>query len=235
MKANLIISPQALRRPAIISVGHTSLEGELEIPEGCHGVVIFAHGSGFGSSRHCPHNQFVAQTIREAGLGTLTFDYLTPEEERQDSMTWAFRFNVALLASRLVSATLWLDQQPETRGMTVGYFGASAGGGAAMIAAAELKHRISAIVSGGGRPDLSGKALHRVKCPTLLLVGGDDKSIIALNESAFPQLGGTRELRIVPDASHFFEGPGKLEQMAHLSAQWFNKHMGDGCHLKVAA
>lgn len=206
-----------------ICLDSVALDGELELPRYTTGVVVFAHGSG--SSRHSPRNQFVARVLREAGIGTLLLDLLTPEEERQDSVTGLFRFDIELLAARLVGVTRWLEKQPRTRMLKVGYFGASTGGGAALAAAAELGEDVAAVVSRGGRPDLAGEALSRVKCPTLLIVGGYDEIVIGLNDDAYGRLHCPKDFRIVPGATHLFEEPGKLEQVAELSALWFAKHM----------
>ena len=220
-----IIEPQvdAVGKPVRIQVGNVILEGELKLPANAPGVVLFAHGSG--SSRHSPRNQFVAGVIREAGIGTLLFDLLTHDEEQQDAVSGALRFDIGLLAKRLVGVTRWLDKQPETKGLKVGYFGASTGGGAALVAAAELGDRISAVVSRGGRPDLAGDALPGVKSPTLLVVGGHDEMVICLNDDAFEKLQCEKDFRIVPGATHLFEEPGKLEQVAQISAHWFQTHM----------
>lgn len=214
---------EAVDKPVRIQVGNVLLEGELKIPENASGVVLFAHGSG--SSRHSPRNQFVAGVIREAGIGTLLFDLLTHDEERQDAMSGALRFDIALLAKRLVGATRWLEKQSETRDLKVGYFGASTGGGAALVAAAELGDCVAAVVSRGGRPDLAADALPKVKSPTLLIVGGYDEMVICLNDEAYAKLRCEKDFRIVPGATHLFEEPGKLEQVAQISAQWFHKHM----------
>ena len=222
-----IVEPQvnAVNKSVRIPIENVFLEGELQLPENAPGVVLFVHGSG--SSRHSPRNQFVAGVIREAGIGTLLFDLLTQDEERQDAVTGALRFDIGLLAKRLVSATRWLEKQPEARGLKMGYFGASTGGGAALVAAAELGDRIAAVVSRGGRPDLAGEALARVKSPTLLVVGGYDEMVICLNDDAYAKMRCEKDFRIVPGATHLFEEPGKLEQVAQISALWFDKHMGD--------
>lgn len=199
------------------------LEGELKIPANAPGVVIFAHGSG--SSRHSPRNQFVARVLREAGMGTLLLDLLTREEEEEDAVSGSLRFDLPMLASRLVAVVRWLNRQPEAEGLKTGLFGASTGGGAALMAAADLQDEISAVVSRGGRPDLAGDALRRVRCPTLFVVGGYDEMVIALNDDAYARLRCPKDFRIVPGASHLFEEPGKLEQAARLSAQWFCKYL----------
>jgi dienelactone hydrolase len=186
-------------------------------------VVIFAHGSG--SSRHSPRNRFVARVLREAGIGTLLFDLLTREEEVEDSVTGAFRFDIKLLARRLLGATMWMESQPVARGLKPCYFGASTGGGAALLAAAALGEHVAAVVSRGGRPDLAGEALPNVKSPTLLIVGGLDDIVIRLNEDALAKLRCEKELRIIPGASHLFEERGKLEEVARISAEWFRHHM----------
>lgn len=208
----------------IISAGYVELEGELELPDYAPGVVVFAHGSG--SSRHSPRNQFVARQFREAGLGTLLFDLLTQNKEQQDAITGALRFDIDLLAKRLIGVTHWLNKQPETRGLKIGYFGASTGGAAALLAAAELGDRVSAVVSRGGRPDLAGDALYLVQSPTLLIVGGLDSMVICLNEEAYAKLNCKKDMRIVSGATHLFEEPGKLEQVAQFSTDWFSKEMG---------
>lgn len=205
-----------------IPVGSAHLEGGLQLPVGAHGVVLFAHGSG--SSRHSPRNQFVAHVIREAGIGTLLFDLLTHDEEVEDARSGHLRFDIALLATRLVAATVWLQAQPECRGLVPGYFGASTGGAAALVAAAELGTVIGAVVSRGGRPDLADSFLPRVKSPTLLIVGGDDIPVIAMNRDAFGQMHCMKELKIIPGATHLFEEPGTLAQAARLAAGWFFRH-----------
>ena len=196
------------------------LQGELVLPASARGVVLFAHGSG--SSRHSPRNQFVARTLRERGLGTLLFDLLTAEEEEEDQYTGHLRFDIGLLANRLLGATQWFYQkEPE---FMIGYFGSSTGGGAALVADANSDIPIQAIVSRGGRPDLAGPALPRVKAPTLLIVGGDDTAVIEMNRDALARLECEKELRIVPGASHLFEEPGTLEQVAEMAAEWFDLH-----------
>lgn len=200
-----------------------TLGGELAIPPGAPGVVVFAHGSG--SSRYSPRNQYVARTIRESGNGTLLFDLLTPEEEREDNVTARLRFDIGLLAGRLVEVTRWLAAQPSARGLGLGYFGSSTGGGAALVAAAEVGQGIDAVVSRGGRPDLAGDALPWVDAPTLLIVGGYDQVVIQLNVEALAELHCGKELKIVPGATHLFEEPGALEAVARLAAEWFRDHL----------
>ena len=206
-----------------IPAGRAVLSGNLTIPENAMALVLFAHGSG--SSRHSPRNQFVARTINRAGLGTLLFDLLTPEEEALDIYTREHRFNISLLAERLVRATKWARQQEETRDMSIGYFGSSTGGAAALVAAAELPQDVGAIVSRGGRPDLAGDALPRVQAPTLLIIGGNDDTVIELNEMARDQMRCEVKLEIIPGATHLFEEPGALEQVARLASDWFSLHL----------
>ena len=206
-----------------IPVAEIILKGDLDVPPNAAGLVIFAHGSG--SSRHSPRNQFVARLIRQAGIGTLLFDLLTDDEEAEDEVTRELRFDIGMLARRLVAATHWIMRRAETRDMPVGYFGASTGGGAALVAAARLGTKVSAVVSRGGRPDLAGRALPEVKSPTLLIVGGCDQVVLALNEQALAQLHCEKELRVVTGATHLFQEPGKLEQVAQLSSEWFQRHL----------
>lgn len=216
----------AISREVWISVGPLTLPGELSVPGRAEGLVLFAHGSG--SSRHSPRNQYVAQVIREAGVGTLLLDLLTREEERIDLQTRHMRFDIGLLARRLVGATKWLKKQSETSHLRIGYFGASTGGGAALVAAAEIGDEIGAVVSRGGRPDMAGEALSRVVSPSLLIVGGMDDVVIRLNEEALEKLLCVKELKIVPGATHLFEEPGKLEEVARLAADWFQRHLRGG-------
>jgi dienelactone hydrolase len=183
-------------------------------------VVLFAHGSG--SSRHSPRNRFVARALRQAGLGTLLLDLLTPLEEAEDAHTAHLRFDIALLARRLLAATDWLEKHVD---LPIGYFGASTGGGAALVAAAE-RPEVAAVVSRGGRPDLAGPALPHVHAPTLLIVGGRDYQVIELNQWALQRLGGReKQLVIVPGATHLFEEPGALDEVARLAAEWFVQHL----------
>jgi putative phosphoribosyl transferase len=202
-----------------IPAGRAVLSGNLTIPENAMALVLFAHGSG--SSRHSPRNQFVAHTLNRAGLGTLLFVLLTPDEEVLDIHTREHRFNISLLAERLVYATKWARQQEETRDLLIGYFGSSTGGAAALVAAAELPQDVGAVVSRGGRPDLAGDALPKVQAPTLLIVGGNDDIVIELNEMARGQMGCEVKLEIIPRATHLFEEAGALEQVAKLASDWF--------------
>src|SRR5437773_5875572 len=203
-----------------IQAGSKILFGNLTIPNNAAGLVLFAHGSG--SSRHSPRNQFVAGSLNNAGLATLLFDLLTPEEETIDLRTREHRFNIGLLAERLVHATRWAKQQEETRDLRIGYFGSSTGGGAALVAAAELSQDVGAVVSRGGRPDLAGDALPKVQAPTLLIVGGNDDVVIELNEMARDQMRCEVKLEIVSGATHLFEEPGALEKVAKLASDWFS-------------
>src|SRR5438874_2590736 len=207
-----------------IPAGRAVLSGNLTIPENAVALVLFAHGSG--SSRHSPRNQFVARTLNRAGLGTLLFDLLTPEEEALDIHTREHRFNIGLLAERLVHATKWARQQEETHDLRIGYFGSSTGGAAALVAAAELPQDVGAVVSRGGRPDLAGDALPKVQAPTLLIVGGNDDIVIELNEIARDQMRCEVKLELIPGATHLFEEPGALEKVAKLASEWFVSHLG---------
>jgi dienelactone hydrolase len=207
-----------------IPAGRAVLSGNLTIAENPMALVLFAHGSG--SSRHSPRNQFVARTLNRAGLGTLLFDLLTPEEEALDIYTREHRFNIDLLAERLVHATKWARQQEETRDQRIGYFGSSTGGAAALVAAAELPQDVGAVVSRGGRPDLAGDALSKVQAPTLLIIGGNDDIVIELNEIARDQMRCEVKLEIIPGATHLFEEAGALEHVAKLASEWFSLHLG---------
>ncbi len=209
----------ALNRDVLVSVGRRKVAGNLCIPAGAQGVVVFAHGSG--SSRFSPRNQFVAGNLQQAGLATLLMDLL----EEQEAGDRAKVFNIPLLASRLEAASDWLMQQDETRSLGQGYFGASTGAGAALAAAAHQPDRIRAVVSRGGRPDLAGDSLPLVKAPTLLIVGGEDTPVIGLNKDAQTRLQCTNELIVVPGAGHLFEEPGTLGEAARLAAQWFQRYL----------
>jgi len=206
-----------------LQAGRAVLSGNLNIPENANALVLFAHGSG--SSRHSPRNQFVARTLNDVGLATLLFDLLTQEEEAIDTQTRELRFNIHLLAERLVHATKWAKQQEETRDLRIGYFGSSTGGAAALVAAVDLPQDIGAVVSRGGRPDLAGEALPKVKAPTLLIVGGNDDVVVQLNEKARDRMRCEVKLEIVPGATHLFEEAGALEQVAKLANDWFLLHL----------
>ena len=206
-----------------IQAGGAVLSGNLNIPENASTLVLFAHGSG--SSRHSPRNQFVARTLNDVGLATLLFDLLTQEEEAIDTQTRELRFNIHLLAERLVHATKWAKQQEETRDLRIGYFGSSTGGASALVAAVDLPQDIGAVVSRGGRPDLAGEALPKVKAATLLVVGGNDDVVIELNEQARDRMHCEVKLEIVPGATHLFEEPGALEKVAKLASDWFIAHL----------
>lgn len=207
-----------------IPVGGVEVEGTLTLPPGAKGVVLFAHGSG--SSRFSTRNMYVAKEFNKSNLGTLLFDLLTQEEEETDVVTAEYRFNIPLLAERLIGATEWIRNDPLTKKSAFGYFGASTGAAAALIAAAKLPNEIAAVVSRGGRPDLAGEYLPRVVAPTLLLVGGLDAEVIELNQQAMDQMiASEKKLVIIPGATHLFEEPGKLEQVAKFSTDWFLRYM----------
>lgn len=209
-----------------IAAGSVVLSGELLVPPEATGIVLFAHGSG--SSRFSPRNQSVARVIREAGVGTVLFDLLTREEEAIDMLTRRLRFDISLLARRLVDVTNWLAREPATSRLRPGYFGSSTGGGAALVAAAALGEKVGAVVSRGGRPDLAGDALPLVQAPTLLIVGGLDYQVIEMNQEALAKLQCEKRLEIVPGATHLFEEPGTLAQVAHLAADWFREYLQNG-------
>lgn len=200
----------------------TELDGDLRVPKGARGLVLFAHGSG--SSRHSPRNRKVAAALNDAGLATLLIDLLTPDEERVDDATAELRFDIPFLSRRLDAAIVWLRAEPRTRGLAVGLFGASTGAAAALCAAAQ-DAGVFAVVSRGGRPDLAGAALPRVTAPTLLIVGGDDGPVVGMNRDAAARLRCERRLEIVPGATHLFEEPGALETVARLAAAWFAGHL----------
>lgn len=211
---------ESIERLVHVPADGVTLEGALVIPGGAKGVVLFAHGSG--SSRHSPRNNYVARVLQAGALGTLLIDLLT---EREDA-TYETRFDIDLLARRLTATTEWLVEQPATQHLDMGYFGASTGAAAALRAAADVGLRIKAIVSRGGRPDMAESALDRVQAPTLLIVGGRDDVVIELNQRAFERLRGVKELVIVPGATHLFEEPGALEEVARLAARWFGRYLG---------
>jgi pimeloyl-ACP methyl ester carboxylesterase len=202
-----------------LPAGGAELEGSLAVPAGARGMVLFAHGSG--SSRFSPRNRFVAGHLRKQHLGTLLVDLLTAGEEAVDERTAELRFDIDLLARRLAGAAAWLADNRETRGLPIGYFGASTGAAAALVAAADFPEPVGAIVSRGGRPDLAGAHLRRVQAPTLLIVGGDDMEVIELNEEAYRQLRCAKGMQTVPGATHLFEEPGTLETVAQLAGDWF--------------
>jgi dienelactone hydrolase len=217
--ADHTVEEQLVRVPA----GEVMLDGNLTLPEGSHAIVLFAHGSG--SSRHSPRNRYVARLLNEANLSTLLIDLLTLDEEVIDARTAQLRFDIGLLAERLVAATDWLTQFPDTRQLRIGYFGASTGAAAALAAAALRTDVVGAVVSRGGRPDLAGAALMRVQAPTLLIVGENDGQVIQLNREALAQLRCEKQLMIVPGATHLFEEPGALDVVARLASDWFERHL----------
>lgn len=194
-------------------------EGELTVPATAKGVVVFAHGSG--SSRHSPRNRYVADILNAGSLGTLLIDLLTAGEQEVDRQTGQLRFDIPFLANRLVAITQWLREQPQVDGLKIGYFGASTGAGAALVAAAELPRLIHAVVSRGGRPDLAGDALPRVLAPTLAIVGGNDPEVQELNRRALARMNCVKALHVIPGATHLFEEPGALEEVAKLARAWF--------------
>ena len=202
-----------------IPINGIELEGNLVIPEGAQSIVLFSHGSG--SSRHSPRNNFVAKVLQDAGIATLLFDLLTEKEDE----VYETRFNIQLLTKRLKDATKWVMEQKETKKMKIGYFGSSTGAASALESAALLKNKISAVVSRGGRPDLAMDSLPDVKSPTLLIVGGWDGPVIEMNEAAHAKMDCKKELKIVPEATHLFEEPGKLEEVAELAKDWFKKYL----------
>jgi putative phosphoribosyl transferase len=215
--------PMTVAKAVSIPVAGVLLQGDLEIPESPVGLALFAHGSG--SSRKSPRNQFVARTLRESGVATLLFDLLTRDEEAADAETGALRFNIELLASRLVAVTRWVASQPEIAAFRIGYFGSSTGGAAALVAAAALGRVIGAVVSRGGRPDLAAESLPRVQAPALLIVGENDDVVLRLNRQALAGLPCEKELAVVRGATHLFEEAGTLEEVAHLASVWFRRHL----------
>ena len=207
-----------------IKTDNVLLEGNIVIPKGTSGIVLFVHGSG--SSRFSPRNSFVAKELNKKGVATLLFDLLTRDEEIIDEKTANLRFDIELLARRLVEVTDWVKKNPETNNMNIGYFGASTGAAAALVAAAERSNLIKAVVSRGGRPDLGGRRLAEVRCPTLLIVGGCDEPVIAMNRDALAQLKSEKNLVIVPGATHLFEEKGTLEEVSVHAGNWFQKYLG---------
>jgi putative phosphoribosyl transferase len=223
MASSRISIRNTAEREVLIDVGGVTLEGTLTLPPEARGLVLFAHGSG--SSRHSPRNRFVAQRLQSSGLGTLLFDLLTRKEEAIDEVTGELRFDIPFLAKRLAGATEWVFKVPETKDLKIGYFGASTGAAAALVAAAEFAEVITAIVSRGGRPDLAGEALGSVQPPTLLIVGGNDEPVIGMNHKALAKLNcRDKKLLIIPGATHLFEEPGALEEVARAAAEWFTVH-----------
>lgn len=213
-----------MSQPVTIKLPGAVLPGNLTIPHGSRALVIFAHGSGSG--RHSPRNRFVAAQLNRSGLATLLLDLLTAEEERIDDVTGELRFDIGLLAERVAQAVSWAGRHREVAHFPVGLFGASTGAAAALVAAAGLPPgAVEAVVSRGGRPDLAAEALAAVRCPTLLIVGGRDDAVIGLNEQAQARMPGTTKLVIVPGATHLFEEPGTLEEVARLAAEWFGTHL----------
>jgi len=222
-----------VERQIEIVADNVTLHGDLAIPHGARGVVVFAHGSG--SSRHSQRNRFVAKVLQRNHLATLLMDLLTAGEEAEDEVTRQHRFNIELLAGRLVHAAEWVKHKPETADLRVGYFGASTGGGAALTAAARRPDLASAVVSRGGRPDLAGDWLAHVYTPSLLIVGGSDTQIIPLNRDALDRIPGEdKRLEIVPNATHLFEEPGALEEVARLAADWFVRHLDLAAAVRAA-
>jgi len=207
--------------PVRVPSGDQSLNGDLGIPPQSHGIVLFAHGSG--SSRHSPRNQYVARALEHRGLATLLIDLLTPEEEAIDDRTAQYRFDIPMLAGRLVTIVDWLRHRRDTASLSIGLFGASTGGGAALMAVADRPREIAAVVSRGGRPDLAGPSLAKVTTPTLLIVGGLDAPVIQMNRDAMRQMHAEVTLEIVPGATHLFEEPGTLERVAELAGNWFSR------------
>jgi pimeloyl-ACP methyl ester carboxylesterase len=224
MKDSLGSTPTESGRVVRISAGPVALDGNLTVPADARGVVLFAHGSG--SSRHSPRNRYVGGVLHQHSLATLLFDLLTAEEERADAYTGHLRFDIGLLSERLVAATVWACAHRETAGLPVGYFGASTGAAAALVAAAARPQVVQAVVSRGGRPDLAGKALAYVQAATQLIVGGADVPVIGMNQEALTQLGvADKKLVIVPGATHLFEEPGALQEVARLAAEWLGAHL----------
>lgn len=220
-------TPEVVRTEVRIPCGAAWLYGDLTLPVDFRSLVLFAHGSGSG--RHSARNRQVAQVLQNAGIGTLLFDLLTAAEEQTDIHTGEHRFNIALLTQRMQDATLWILAQDQFKDLPIGYFGASTGSAAALIAAARLGERVAAVVSRGGRPDLAGPVvLSSLMAPTLLIVGGADHGVIELNEAAFQRLRCEKQLAVVPQATHLFEEPGALEQVSALAADWFKHHLHTG-------
>lgn len=221
------MSPTSTTTVSVATGDGVTLDGDLTVPEHATGVVLFAHGSG--SSRHSPRNRQVAQGLCERGLATMLTDLLTEAEERAEATTAHLRFDIELLATRLQATTEWITRNPSTAGLRLGYFGASTGAAAALVAAARHSGQggqIAAVVSRGGRPDLAGDQLPRVQAPTLLIVGSRDDIVLELNRRALDELRCARDLRVVDDATHLFEEPGALDDVARLAGDWFTRHLG---------
>jgi len=210
--------------PVTVLLEATGLDGYLSIPTAAMGIVVFAHGSG--SSRHSPRNRYVADILNEARLATLLIDLLNADEQEVDLQTAQLRFDIPFLADRLVGITQWLREQPQASGLKIGYFGASTGAGAALVAAAELPRLIHAVVSRGGRPDLAGEALEQVEAPTLAIVGGSDAHVLELNRQALARMHCVKSLEVIPGAGHLFEEPGALAKVAKLARGWFAEELG---------
>jgi putative phosphoribosyl transferase len=217
----------------VVHAGGVKLDGSLSVPRHAGGIVLFAHRGG--SSRYSPRNAYVADALHDAGLATLLLSLLTPREEQEDRFTYRLRFDVTLLARRLILATDWLRACSMTRYLPVGYFGASTGAAAAMLAAAQKPRDVLAIVSRGGRPDLAGSALRRVRAPTLFLVGGADELVLELNQAVYDMLGAEKELRVVDGAGHLFEEPGALDEVARLTTRWLTRHLGASASASASA
>ena len=210
------------QRPVRVAAGGLALEGDLSVPTHARGVVLFAHGSG--SSRFSSRNRHVATVLQESGFATLLLDLLTPNEEQLDRLSGQYRFDIGRLAERLIRAADWLASEDSTTSLALSMFGASTGGGAALFAAAELPERVAAVVSRGGRPDLAGDALGRVVAPTLLIVGGNDDVVLELNRAALAKLRATARLEVIPGATHLFEEPGALDEVARHAVAWFEAY-----------
>ena len=219
------MNAEVVRREVQVDTSAGPLEGFLALPAGSHSLVLFAHGSG--SSRFSPRNTMVAEALNTAGIGTLLFDLLTADEHRIDEVTREYRFDIDLLARRLVEALAWVQTQPDTQSLHLGLFGSSTGAAAALIAAAERPQWVEAVVSRGGRPDLAGEALPQVEAATLLIVGGEDYQVIELNRAAAAHMRCGPRLEIVPGATHLFEEPGTLESVVALAIGWFQQTLGD--------
>jgi putative phosphoribosyl transferase len=216
-------APNTDEREVSVPLGDYALQGNLTVPKGARGLVLFAHGSG--SSRHSPRNRYVARVLNDTSFATFLIDLLTEAEELADARTGHLRFDIGLLAQRLAAVIDWLAHERSTRDLSVGVFGASTGGGAAIVAAALRQERVGAVVSRGGRPDLAGEALSLVRAPTLLIVGGADYQVLELNRMALARMRGPHQLMVVPGATHLFEEPGALEQVATLAAEWFKRYL----------